>query len=108
MMEARVTDNPGSSRFEILDALEEGGSEELAGFAEYHLHQEEIAFIHTEVDPRFGGRGLGGVLARAALDAARERGLAVLPHCPFIRGWIGKHPEYVDLVPEVERPRFGL
>ncbi|GJF06441.1 hypothetical protein PSD17_53880 [Pseudonocardia sp. D17] len=51
-------------------------------------------FTHTEVDDRFGGRGLGGVLARGALDAARARGLRVRPDCPFIRSWIEKHPEY--------------
>ena len=47
---------------------------------------------------RTAGQGLGGVLVRAALDRARERGLAVLPQCPFVRGWIAKHPDYADLV----------
>ncbi|MFD3452637.1 GNAT family N-acetyltransferase [Streptomyces sp. NPDC058691] len=107
-MAARVADNPDKSRFEIFEAVDEGGPEERAGFAEYHLYGKEMAFIHTEVDPRFGGRGLGGILARAALDAARDRGLEVLPFCPFIRAWIGKHPEYVELVPEGQRARFGL
>ncbi|WP_127357370.1 GNAT family N-acetyltransferase [Actinacidiphila soli] len=101
-MEPRVADNPDRSRFEIFD------DNELAGFAEYHRYQDEIAFIHTEIDPRFGGRGLGGALARAALDSAREQGLAVLPYCPFIRGWISKHPDYTDLVPQDQRQRFGL
>ncbi|MEV8333218.1 GNAT family N-acetyltransferase [Streptomyces niveus] len=101
-MESRVADNPGRSRFEVFDG------DELAGFAEYHRYRDEIAFIHTEIDPRFAGRGLGGVLARAALGAAREQGLGVLPFCPFIRGWIGKHSEYVDLVPQGQRDRFGL
>ncbi|MFF3068145.1 GNAT family N-acetyltransferase [Kitasatospora sp. NPDC057904] len=97
-----VTDNPGKSRFEIH---EDG---ELAGFAEYHRSGDEIAFIHTEIDPRFEGRGLAGGLARAALDTAREQALSVLPYCPFIRGWITKHPEYTDLVPASHRARFGL
>ncbi|MFF2183792.1 GNAT family N-acetyltransferase [Streptomyces sp. NPDC058155] len=101
-MESRVADNPARSRFEVFDG------DELAGFAEYHRYQDEIAFIHTEIDPRFAGRGLGGVLARAALGAAREQGLGVLPFCPFIRGWIGKHVEYADLVPQGQRARFGL
>ncbi|MEV6205547.1 GNAT family N-acetyltransferase [Kitasatospora sp. NPDC051914] len=101
-MTTAVTDNPDQSRFEIT---EDGA---LAGFAEYHRYENEIEFIHTEIDPDFGGRGLSGILARAALDSARERGLAVLPYCPFIRGWLGKHPDYVDLVPEAERTRFGL
>ncbi|MFD0280032.1 GNAT family N-acetyltransferase [Kitasatospora sp. NPDC127111] len=101
-MTTSVTDNPEQSRYEITD------DGELAGFAEYHRYEGEIAFIHTEVDPRFGGRGLAGTLARAALDDAREQGLAVLPYCPFIRGWLTKHPDYTDLVPEAQRARFGL
>ncbi|MFD5436489.1 GNAT family N-acetyltransferase [Kitasatospora sp. NPDC127067] len=48
------------------------------------------------------------MLARGALDDARARGLHVLPYCPFIRGWIRKHPEYADLVPEASRARLGL
>jgi predicted GNAT family acetyltransferase len=43
-----------------------------------------------------------------ALDSAREQGLAVLPFCPYIRGWVSKHPDYADLVPEGQRARFGL
>lgn len=97
-----ITDNASASRYEIhVDG-------EQAGFAEYHLHGNEIAFIHTEIDDKFGGQGLGGKLARGALDAARERGLDVLPYCPFIRGWISKHPEYVDLVPAGHRAKFQL
>ncbi|MFF9194144.1 GNAT family N-acetyltransferase [Streptomyces sp. NPDC014779] len=108
-MEPRVTDRPEKSRYEILaEAETHGDGSETAGFAEYHLSEGEIAFIHTEIDPRFGGRGLGGLLARGALDDARARGLRVLPYCPFIRGWIGKNPEYADLVPEERRARFGL
>ena len=101
-MAQRVVDNPNGSRFEIYD------DEELAGFAEYHRFRNEIAFIHTEIDPRFEGRGLAGLLARTALDTVREQGLGVLPYCPFIRGWITKHPDYVDLVPASQRAKFGL
>ncbi|MEV7948752.1 GNAT family N-acetyltransferase [Streptomyces rubiginosohelvolus] len=101
-MTTRVADNTDESRFEIFD----GG--ELAGFVEYHRFRDEIAFLHTEIDPRFGGRGLAGTLARSVLDEARKQELKVLPFCPFIRGWLGKHPEYTDLVPEAQHARFGL
>ncbi|MEE1752011.1 GNAT family N-acetyltransferase [Streptomyces sp. SP18CS02] len=104
-MEAQVTDRPEKSRYEILAG--EGGTE-TAGFAEYFLSDGEVAFIHTEIDPRFTGQGLGGLLARGALDDARTRRLDVLPYCPFIRAWIHKHPEYTGLVPEARRARFGL
>ncbi|MEY9968525.1 putative GNAT family acetyltransferase [Streptacidiphilus sp. MAP12-16] len=101
-MTTSVADNPDRSRFEITD----DGT--LAGFAEYNRYETEIAFIHTEIDPAFEGRGLGGQLARAALDAARDQGLTVLPYCPFIRSWMTKHPDYADLVPQAQHSRFGL
>ncbi|MFJ6718629.1 MULTISPECIES: GNAT family N-acetyltransferase [unclassified Streptomyces] len=104
-MEPQVVDRPDKSRYEVL--VGEGGTEP-AGFAEYFLCEGEIAFIHTEIDARFAGRGLGGLLARGALDDVRTRELDVLPYCPFIRGWIGRHPHYADLVPEARRSRFGL
>jgi predicted GNAT family acetyltransferase len=67
-----------------------------------------VAFTHTVIDPAFEGRGLGSVLARGALDAAREAGQSVLPCCPFIRGSIQRHPDYADLVPAERRAEFGL
>ena len=103
-----VTDVPERHRYEIRVG------DQVAGFAEYALRSdphgdgETIAFIHTEVDDAFAGQGLAGRLARAALDDARARKLAVLPFCPFIRGWIAKHPDYVDLVPTARREQFDL
>jgi len=67
-----------------------------------------IVFTHTEIDDAFEGQGLGSTLVRAALDAARTRGLAVRPDCPFVRGYVARHSEYLNLVPEELRPRLGL
>lgn len=108
MTDDDVTDVPERHRYEIRVG------EKTAGFAEYALRSdphgdgETIAFIHTVVDDEFAGQGLAGRLARAALDDARARELAVLPFCPFIRGWIAKHPDYVDLVPTGRREQFDL
>jgi uncharacterized protein len=97
-----VTDNPARSQFEI----HVGG--EQAGLVKYRLDGQVISLVHTEVDDKFQGLGLAGKLARAALDEARERGLAVLPYCPYIKSWIAKHPDYADLVPSGRRAEFGL
>jgi uncharacterized protein len=99
---AAVTDNKAESRFEIRV----GG--ELAGFVGYILDGSVIDLVHTEIDQKFQGGGLAGQLASASLDSARDRGLAVLPTCPFIRSWIRKHPEYKDLVLQGRRPASGL
>ena len=101
---ATVLDVPDWSRFEIhVDGR-------LAGFAQYRLKDAGlIVFTHTEIDDAFEGRGLGSTLIRAALDAARSRGLAVRPDCPFVRAYIARHPDdYLDLVPVELRPRLGL
>jgi predicted GNAT family acetyltransferase len=72
---------------------------ELAGFAEYQLTDALVILTHTEVDERFEGKGVGSAIARFALDDVRADGSRqVLPLCPFIKGWIGKHRDYVDLV----------
>ena len=73
----------------------------LAGFTEYVLEEEpaRIVFVHTEVGDAFGGKGVGSAIARGALDDVRATGeRRVVPQCPFIRGWIEKHPAYADLV----------
>ncbi|HEX5402967.1 MAG TPA: GNAT family N-acetyltransferase [Pseudonocardiaceae bacterium] len=92
-----VTDNKELSRYELRDG------DQLVGFAEYHFHRGEMAILHTEIKPEFGGHGFGGQLAKAMLDDARARGLKVLPYCPFTRAWIVKHPDYQDLVPDTHK-----
>src|SRR3954466_15896386 len=98
----RVVDNPDAGRFEVLV------DGEVAGFAEYRRTTSAVAFTHTVIDPAFEGRGLGSVLARGALDATREAGSPVLPFCPVTRGYIQRHPAYLDLVPEDRRAEFAL
>lgn len=91
-MATEVVDDTENKRYEIrVDG-------EVAAFAEYILTSELITFTHTEVDPRHEGRGLGSALVRGALDDVRGRGLDVLPLCPFVKGWIQRHPDYADLV----------
>jgi uncharacterized protein len=101
-MELEVVDAPDEERYE----LRAGGT--LAGVAAYRLRPGLIEFTHTEVADGLEGRGAGSTLVREALDDARRRGLEVLPFCPFVNGWIGRHPEYADLVPAPFRERFGL
>lgn len=93
MASGTVTDDPGRHRYVLAD----DGLE--VGHIEYGFSGGRLSVLHTEIGEQFGGRGYGGVLARGVLDDARARGLAVLPFCPFVRGWVGKHPEYADLVP---------
>jgi uncharacterized protein len=95
--EIEVGDRPEEERYEATI----GGR--LAGIAAYRTRPGARVFTHTEVLPEWEGRGVGGRLARAALDDVRARGLQAVPRCPFIAAWIRRHPEYEDLVPPAER-----
>lgn len=90
--EVSVRDEPANRRYAALDA---DGT--VAGFVDYRGSGETVVLVHTEVDPAFEGRGVGGALARFALDDLRRRGLAADPACPFIRTWVERHPDYADL-----------
>ncbi|MEV5548367.1 GNAT family N-acetyltransferase [Streptomyces sp. NPDC052309] len=86
-----VVDVPEASRFEIrVDG-------KTVGLADYLRTDQLVVYPHTEVDEAYNGLGLGSTLARAVLDDARRRNLPVLATCPFISGWMMRHPEYRDL-----------
>ena len=63
----------------------------------YRREGDRIIYFSTRVPPAIERRGIGGALARAALDYARENSLTVVPQCPFVRVFIEKNPEYKPL-----------
>ncbi len=76
-----------------------------AGHAFRELRDGRTVLTHTEIDDAFGGRGIGGELARGALDDVRAHGRFVVPECDFVAGWIARHPEYLDVVDPADRDR---
>ncbi len=97
-----VRDNTAESRFELFV---DGAP---AGVLDYRLQGATCALIHTEIDSEFEGRGMGSRLIAGSLDQIRARGDAVLPICPFVRSYLQRHREYLDLVAASDRARFGL
>ena len=87
-----VRDNAEKHRFEI--DLGDGSF----AIAQYTLRAGKITLTHTEVPPAHEGKGIGTLLVRAALASARERGLKIIPICPFIAAYIRKHAEEQDLL----------
>ena len=90
--EPRVVDNPKQRRYELWVG------QRRAGFIEYLSEPGVVVMVHTEVDPAFEGQGLGDRLVAGALDDLRARGLKLLPLCPFVRAYLGRHPKDADLV----------
>jgi predicted GNAT family acetyltransferase len=64
----------------------------------YKIENGVITFIHTEVPPELGGKGVGSRLIKGALDQVRANGLKVIAECPFVKAYIEKHAEYADLL----------
>lgn len=86
-----VRDNAERSRFELpLDGH--------TAFSEYRRQGDVLTIMHTEVPPALNGRGIGSALVRGMLGIVRQNGWKVVPRCPFVRGYIDKHPEYADLL----------
>jgi predicted GNAT family acetyltransferase len=81
-----VVDNESEHRFELH---EEGRLAELV----YDAEDGRLVLVHTGLPDELGGRGLGGVLVRAALERARRDNLTIVPRCPFARSWLEKHPD---------------
>jgi uncharacterized protein len=97
-----IRDDPDAGRFEILV------DGRRAGYLRYQRFPDRIDLIHTEILPQHEGRGYGSVLIAAALARARAEDLAVIPHCPFVREYIERHPTALDLVPAARRAELGL
>jgi predicted GNAT family acetyltransferase len=87
-----VRDNPEEHRYEIL---RDG---ELLGEILYRTEPGVVVLVHTEVAPSAEGEGIGSRLVGGALEDIRSRGLRVVPLCPFVAGYIRRHPEQRDLV----------
>lgn len=92
-----VVDNPGRSRFELLDG------ERVIGIASYAVVRgsgvggpsdaDRVVFFHTEVLPEYEGRGLAGRLAEFALSSTVASGRRIVALCPYIKVYLRRHPE---------------
>jgi len=93
-MTTSVVDNPAEQRYELrVDGA-------VSGQIRYRLRPGRVVLVHTDVAPELEGQGLGSELIAGALADIRARGLRVVPVCPFVRGYIERHPEVADLVAE--------
>ena len=98
MTDVQVSDAPDEHRFEAR-----APDGELLGFAVYDTIGTTVVFTHTEVDPRFEGQGIASTLVHGALDAVRASGRDVVAFCPYVKAWLGRHPDYQDLVRAPQR-----
>ena len=86
-----LIDNAAEKRYEL--DLGDG-----MALAEYVLGHGLIVLTHTEVPPKYEGRGIGKELVQGVLEDIRRKKLKVVPQCPFVATYIRRHPEWMDLV----------
>ena len=90
-----LIDNAAEKRYEL--DLGDG-----MALAEYVLGHGLIVLTHTEVPPKYEGRGIGKELVQGVLEDIRRKKLKVVPQCPFVATYIRRHPEWMDLVRTAE------
>ncbi len=88
-----VIRNTERNRFELLH----GGRE--IGTLAYSFDGDVTVLERIEVEQEFSGQGLAAEFTEAVLTQMRADEEAVIPKCPYVRGYILKHPQWRDVVP---------
>lgn len=96
---------PGRPTLHVIDAVDRRRFEArlesdgpLAALVSYERSPTWVAFLHTEVQEGFEGRGISSQLVAWVIADARARGLAVVPRCPFVIRWLERHPDQQDVL----------
>jgi predicted GNAT family acetyltransferase len=95
-----IRNNPARQRFEVLDGDTAVGQAAYVDDGDGHR-----IFYHTVIDEEHGGQGLAGRLAAQALDETVAAGLVIVPVCPYIKNYLGKHHQYAE---SVQKPTPAL
>ena len=90
-MTSSVENNEAANQFEVRlgDAV---------AFLAYQKRGDRIILVDTQVPKEFEGKGVGGKLAQAGLNYARDNNLKAVPLCPFVASYLNRHPEFEDAV----------
>jgi uncharacterized protein len=97
-----IENNIGKSQYE---AKQDG---KVIAFAEYRPIGTSIMFTHTEVDETLEGKGVGSKLIRYALEDTKAKHMTAIPMCPFVKMFIQRHHEFIDVVHPAHRKVFGM
>ena len=67
-------------------------------FIDYILAKGNIYLTHTEVPAELEGQGIGSRMVLQALVDIKKKNLTLIPLCPFVAGYLKKHPYWKELV----------
>ena len=89
--DVEVVNNTAARRFEAAA----GGH---LAVIDYIQEETRIIYTHTGVPEAIEHQGIAQKMAHTALEYASDNHLKVVPQCPFVAGYIDRHPEYQSLV----------
>ena len=90
-VQLRIYDNKGAFYIEI-----EGIQEAMMTFV--YAGEDKIIIDHTEVNPGNEGKGFGKKMVTKAVEFAREKGIKILPLCPFAKSVFDKTPDFRNVL----------
>lgn len=92
-----LTDNTEKNRFELQ-------TDGKTAFIDYIINKQGVAFLtHTEVPVGLEGKGIASGMVKKTLETIEQRGLKIVPICPFVTSWLMRNPEWKRLLDEHHR-----
>ena len=101
MTDADIRDNTEAKRYELALG-------DQTAVVTYNLSEPNLMITETLVPQALEGQGIASRLAKHVLADAKERGLLILPVCPFFSAYLQKHPEHADAVHPRYRDILGI
>ncbi|UAB81399.1 N-acetyltransferase [Marixanthomonas sp. SCSIO 43207] len=90
-MEIELNDNTDKSRFEVE-------IQDKMAIMDYKKKDNKLYILHTEVPKEFEGKGIASAMVKKVLHLIKEKDMKLVSLCPFVSGYIKRHPEYKSLV----------
>lgn len=90
-VQLRINDKKGAFYIEV-----NGKQEALMTFV--FVGDDKIIIDHTEVNPGNNGKGFGKKMVTKAVEFAREKGIKIIPLCPFAKSVFDRTPEFRDVL----------
>jgi len=92
MTDYKLIDNVDSSQYEFHVG------EYIPKIEYIKTNNGEIYLTHTEVPVALEGQGVGTGLVEKVLADIDNKGLRLIPLCPFVAGYIKKNPDWRRIV----------
>lgn len=92
-MEIQHTTGESKGVFKAVENQKEAGRMTYSWAGE-----NKFIIDHTEVNPEFGGKGVGKQLVMAAVEFARQNDLKIIPLCPFAKSVFQKTEDIRDVL----------